>query len=400
MNFDLGGNEMKTLNVGLVGAGFMGKAHVVAYSNMPKFFWPAPAVPVLKTVCDIDPEIAKEAKDRFGFQKCCIDWKEIVNDPEIDVVSICTPNNAHVAVAIAALEAGKHVICEKPIASTLEDAKAMAKAAEKAAKKGIVSMNAYQYRRVPAIDLAKKLIDEGSIGEILNIRCTYLQSWSADPDSPLSWRFQKKIAGAGTLGDIASHVIDIAQYLAGDIDEVVSMVKTYIKERPVQEGGVDLLGTVKLGADVPRKPVDVDDEDAFLVKFKSGAVGSIEATRNAWGRNNFITVELHGTKGSIAFNYERLNELQVCFADDPDDRRGFKTIYTGPAHFHGEVTWNIPGMNIGYGELKTIEMYEFIKAIVEGYQPSTSFKVGYRVERVCEAVKQSAESKKWVKVED
>ena len=378
---------MKTLNVGLVGAGFMGKAHVVAYSNMPKFFWPAPAVPVLKTVCDIDPEIAKEAKERFGFQKCCIDWKEIVNDPEIDVVSICTPNNAHVAVAIAALEAGKHVICEKPIASTLEDAKAMAEAAEKAAKKGIVSMNAYQYRRVPAIDLAKKLIDEGSIGDILNIRCTYLQSWSADPDSPLSWRFQKKIAGAGALGDIASHVIDIAQYLAGDIDEVVSLMRTYIKERPVQEGGVDLLGTVKLGADAPRK-------------FKSGAVGSIEATRNAWGRNNFITVELHGTKGSIAFNYERLNELQVCFADDPDDRRGFKTIYTGPAHFHGEVTWNIPGMNIGYGELKTIEMYEFIKAITEGYQPSTSFKVGYRVERVCEAVRQSAESKQWVKVED
>ena len=391
---------MKTLNVGLVGAGFMGKAHVVAYSNMPKFFWPAPAVPVLKTVCDIDPEIAKEAKERFGFQKCCIDWKEIVNDPEIDVVSICTPNNAHVAVAIAALEAGKHVICEKPIASTLEDAKAMAEAAEKAAKKGIVSMNAYQYRRVPAIDLAKKLIDEGSIGDILNIRCTYLQSWSADPDSPLSWRFQKKIAGAGALGDIASHVIDIAQYLAGDIDEVVSLMRTYIKERPVQEGGVDLLGTVKLGADAPRKAVDVDDEDSFLVKFKSGAVGSIEATRNAWGRNNFITVELHGTKGSIAFNYERLNELQVCFADDPDDRRGFKTIYTGPAHFHGEVTWNIPGMNIGYGELKTIEMYEFIKAITEGYQPSTSLKVGYRVERVCEAVRQSAESKQWVKVED
>ena len=177
-------------------------------------------------------------------------------------------------------------------------------------------------------------------------------------------------------------------------------MKTYIKERPVQEGGVDLLGTVKLGADAPRKAVDVDDEDSFLVKFKNGAVGSIEATRNAWGRNNFITVELHGTKGSIAFNYERLNELQVCFADDPDDRRGFKTIYTGPAHFHGEVTWNIPGMNIGYGELKTIEMYEFIKAITEGYQPSTCFEVGYRVERVCEAVRKSAESKQWEKVED
>lgn len=391
---------MKKLNVGLVGAGFMGKAHVVGYSNMPKLFWPAPAVPVMKTICDIVPEIAEEAKERFGFEKCCTDWNDIIHDPEIDVVSICTPNNAHAPIAIAALKAGKHVICEKPIASTLEDAKAMAEAAEEAAKKGVISMNAYQYRRVPAIDMAKKLIDEGSIGKILNIRCTYLQSWSADPSSPLSWRFQKEIAGAGTLGDIASHVIDIAQYLAGDIEEVTGMMKTYIKERPVQEGGVDLLGTVKLGDDAEKRPVDVDDEDSFLVRFKNGAVGSIEATRNAWGRNNYITVELHGTLGSICFNYERLNELQVCFANDPDDRRGFKTIYTGPAHFHGEVTWNIPGMNIGYGELKAIEMYEFMKAIATGEQPSTRFSVGYRVERVCEAMRKSAESGNWVKVED
>ena len=168
----------------------------------------------------------------------------------------------------------------------------------------------------------------------------------------------------------------------------------------VQEGGTDLLGTVKLGADAKRKAVDVDDEDSFLVKFKSGAVGSIEATRNAWGRNNFITVELHGTLGSLYFNYERLNELQVCLAGDPDDRRGFKTIYTGPAHFHGEVTWNIPGMNIGYGELKSIESYEFIKAVVEGRQPSTSFAEGYRVERVSDAVKRSAETGRWVTVND
>lgn len=337
---------MKKLNVGLVGAGFMGKAHSIGYSDMPKYFWPAPAVPVLKTICDIVPEIAADAKERFGFEKCCTDWRDIVNDPEIDVVSICTPNNVHAEIAIAALNAGKHVLCEKPIASTLEDAKAMAEAAKKAAQKGIIAMNAYQYRRVPAIDLAKKFIDEGSIGKILNVRCTYLQSWSADPASPLSWRFQKDIAGAGTLGDIASHVIDIAQYLAGDIEAVTGMMQTYITERPVQESGTDLLGTVKLGADAKRKAVDVDDEDSFLVKFKNGAVGSIEATRNAWGRNNFITVELHGTLGSLYFNYERLNELQVCLAGDPDDRRGFKTIYTGPAHFHGEVTWNIPGMNI------------------------------------------------------
>lgn len=390
---------MKKLNIGLVGAGFMGKAHVVGYSNMPKLFWPAPAMPVLKTVCDIVPEIAQEAKERFGFVQCCTDWKEMIQDPEIDVVSICTPNNVHAPIAIAALEAGKHVICEKPIASTMEDAKAMAEAAEKAAAKGIISMNAYQYRRVPALVLAKKFLDEGALGEVLNIRCTYLQSWSADPDSPLSWRFQKEIAGAGTLGDIASHVIDIAQYLGGDIEEVVSMMKTYITERPVQEGGVDLLGTVKLNADAPRKAVDVDDEDSFLMKFKSGAVGSIEATRNAWGRNNFITMELHGTLGTVCFNYERLNELQVCFAKDPDDRRGFKTIYTGPAHFYGEATWNIPGMNIGYGELKAIEMYDFITAVVKQEQPSTRFEVGYGIEKVCAAVAKSAQSRQWEKVQ-
>lgn len=389
---------MKKLNIGLVGAGFMGKAHVIGYSNMPKLFWPAPAVPVMKTICDIVSEIAEDSKERFGFEKCCTDWKDIINDPEIDVVSVCTPNNAHAEIAIAALEAGKHVICEKPIASDFEDAKRMAAAAEKAALKGIISMNAYQYRRVPALVLAKKFIDEGSLGEILNVRCTYLQSWSADPSSPLSWRFQKSIAGAGTLGDIASHVIDIAQYLAGDIDEVVSMMQTYIKERPVQEGGVDLLGTVKLGADAKRQEVDVDDEDSFLIRFKSGAVGSIEATRNAWGRNNFITVELHGTLGSIYFNYERLNELQVCWANDPDDRRGFKTIYTGPAHFYGEATWNIPGMNIGYGELKAIEMFDFISAVMKKEQPSTKFSVGFGIEKVCKAVEKSARSRQWEKV--
>jgi len=390
---------MRKLNIGLIGAGFMGKAHTVGYSNMPKLFWPAPAMPVLKTVCDIEKSIAEEGKERFGYEQCCTDWRDIVGDPEIKVVSICTPNDSHAKIAIAALKVGKHVLCEKPISNNLADAKRMAEAAKEAEGQGIISMNAYQYRRVPALVLAKKFIDEGSLGEVLNVRCTYLQSWSADPSSPLSWRFKKSIAGAGTLGDIASHVIDIAQYLAGDIEDVVSMVKTYINERPVQEGGADLLGTVKLGADAKKAPVDVDDENSFLVKFKNGAVGSIEATRNAWGRNNYITVELHGTLGSIAFNYERLNELQVCWANDPDDRRGFKTIYTGPAHFYGEATWNIPGMNIGYGELKAIEIYDFIKAITEGVQPSTSFKVGYRVEKVCDAVMRSAESKSWVKVE-
>lgn len=390
---------MKKMNVGLVGAGFMGKAHCVAYANMQKLFWPAPFVPVLKTVCDINEDIAKDAKDRFGFQKYCTDYMDIINDPDIDIVSVCTPNSNHAEVSIAALNAGKHVICEKPIAATTEQARAMEEAAEKAAKKGIISMCGYQYRRVPAIDEAKKIIESGAIGELTNVRTQYLQSWSADPASPLSWRFVKETAGSGTLGDIATHAMDIAQYLAGNITDVVSIVKTYIKERPVQEGGVDLLGTVKLGPDAKKKPVDVDDEISFLCKYESGAVGSVEATRMAWGRNNYITLEAHGTKGSIVWNYERLNELEVCYGmDDKDGARGFRKIYTGPANPHGDVTWNIPGMNIGYGELKTIEMYEFAKAIVEGYQPTTCFKVGYQLDRVCDAVLESSEKNAWVKV--
>jgi len=392
---------MKDLNVAVVGAGFMGKAHVVGYTNANKQFWPSEVRPVLKTVCDIDEDIAKDAKERFGFEKYTTDWKEIINDPEIDVVSICTPNNAHAEVSIQALEAGKHVLCEKPMASTSEEAKAMKKAAEKAAKNGIISMLSYQYRRVPALVHAKNIIENGDIGEILNIRAEYLQSWSADPNSPRSWRFSKETAGAGALGDIATHVIDISQYLVGsDISEVVSNVKTYIDERPVQEGGVDLLGTVKADVSAEKGPVDVDDEVSFLTKFESGTVGSIEATRNAWGRNNYIFIEVHGSKGSIIFNYERLNELQVALAEDPDGYRGFKTIYTGPATPYGEITWNIPGMNIGYGELKTIEINDFLQAIADGEQPSTNFTVGYKVNQVTSAVLKSNETGTWERVED
>lgn len=391
---------MKKMNIAVVGAGFMGKAHCVGMANMPKLFPDAPFMPVFKTVCDIVPDIAENFKDRFGFEKCCTDWHDVVSDPEIDIVCVTTPNDSHAKISIAALQAGKHVICEKPIASTTEDAKAMADAASEAAKKGIVAMNGYQYRRVPAIDEAKKIIDSGRIGKITNIRTQYLQSWSADPASPLSWRFEKKTAGSGTLGDIATHALDISQYLAGDITEVVSIVKTYIKERPVQEGGVDLLGTVKLGPDAKKKPVDVDDEVSTLLKFDSGAVGSCEATRMAWGRNNYITLEVHGTKGTINWCYERLNELNVCYGmEDNDGERGFKTIYMGPANAHGDVSWNIPGMNIGYGELKAIEMYEFAKAIDGGYQPTTSFANGYQLDKVCDAILESNDKHAWVKVQ-
>jgi predicted dehydrogenase len=385
---------MRKLNVGMIGGGFMGKAHSLAYAGMPMFFWPAPAVPHRKTVVDINEELAKDAAARFGFDGYATDWRRVVEDPDIDIIDIVTPNDSHAEIAIAAAKAGKHIICEKPLARTTEESKRMYDAVKEA---GVKHMVAFSYRRTPAVVLAKKYIEEGAIGKILNFRGTYLQDWSADPNSPLSWRFRKAVAGSGALGDIATHVIDMARYLVGEIDEVMGVANTWIKERPVQSGSVDKLGTVKASGDVKKEAVDVDDEISTLVRFENGAVGSIEATRNAWGRNNFITFEIHGESGSIVFNYERRDELQVCFSNDPDDRRGFRTIYTGPAHPYGGALWPIPALGIGYGETKIIEAHDFVSAIVNNTEVSPNFHDGYRIAEISDAILASADSGSWTK---
>lgn len=372
----------------------MGKAHSLAYAAMPMFFWPASAIPHRKTVVDISEALAKEAAARYGFDSYSSDWRRVVEDPEIDIIDIVTPNNSHAEIAIAAAKAGKHIICEKPLAITAEEAKRMLEAVNEADVKHMV---AFSYRRTPAVGLAKKYIDEGAIGRILNFRGTYLQDWSADPNSPLSWRFRKDIAGSGAMGDIATHVIDMARYLVGEITDVIGVTNTWTKERPVQSGSVDKLGTVKAAGDVKKEAVDVEDEVSTLIRFESGAVGSIEATRNAWGRHNFITFEIHGEKGSLYFNYERRDELQVCFSNDPDDRRGFRTIYTGPAHPYGEALWPIPALGIGYSETKIIEAYEFISAIVNDTSVSPNFYDGYRIAAISDAILASASSGNWIR---
>jgi predicted dehydrogenase len=385
---------MKELNVGLIGAGFMGKAHSLAYAAMPMFFWPAPALPIRKTIAEANDQLAEEASRRFGFENYTSDWHQVVDDPEIDVVDIATPNHLHAEIAIAAAKAGKHIISEKPLARTSEEARAMYEAVTEA---GVVHMVAFNYRRTPAVSLAKKFIDEGSIGRILNFRGTYLQDWSADPNSPLSWRFKKSIAGSGALGDIGTHVIDLARYLVGDVAQVNALMSTFITERPLQSGGADSLGTVR-GGEGPKGPVDVDDEIMTMLRFQNGAVGSIEATRNAHGRNNYITFEVHGTEGSIFFNYERRDELQVAFANDPGDRRGFRTIYTGPAHPNGAALWPIPALGIGYGETKIIEAHDFLKAVVDGGTVSPNFADGYITALIDDAIVESAERDVWVDV--
>jgi len=387
---------MKKLNVGLIGAGFMGKAHSLAYMAMPMFFWPAPAIPVRKTIVDVSDSIAAEAAQRFGFEKSTSDWRSVVEDPEIDIIDIATPNHLHAEIAIAAAAAGKHIISEKPLARSGDEAKTMYDAVKNA---GIVHMVAFNYRRTPAVALAKKYIDEGAIGDILNFRGTYLQDWSADPDGPLSWRFQKSIAGSGSLGDIGTHVVDMARYLCGEITQVNTQLKTWVKTRPLQAGGVDKLGASTKDSTAPRGEVDVDDEVLSLLEFQNGAIGSLEATRNAHGRNNFLTFEIHGSLGSIYFNYERRDELQVAFANDQADRKGFRTVYTGPAHPYGEGLWPIPALGIGYGETKIIETYDFIKAIMEGGEVSPNFKDGYQINLIADAMAASAQSRSWTSVQ-
>jgi predicted dehydrogenase len=388
--------KMKKLNVGLIGAGFMGKAHSLAYVAMPMFFWPAPAIPVRKTIVDVSDSIAAEAAQRFGFEKSTSDWRSVVEDPEIDIIDIATPNHLHAEIAIAAAAAGKHIISEKPLARSGDEAKTMYDAVKNA---GIVHMVAFNYRRTPAVALAKKYIEEGAIGDILNFRGTYLQDWSADPDGPLSWRFQKSIAGSGSLGDIGTHVVDMARFLCGEITQVNTQLKTWIKTRPLQAGGVDKLGASTKDSTAPRGEVDVDDEVLSLLEFQNGAIGSLEATRNAHGRNNFLTFEIHGTIGSIYFNYERRDELQVAFANDQADRKGFRTVYTGPAHPYGEGLWPIPALGIGYGETKIIETYDFVKAIMEGGEVSPNFKDGYQINLIADAMAASAQSRSWTSVQ-
>ncbi len=386
---------MKHLNVAMIGGGFMGKAHAMAHAAMPMFFWPAPAIPVRKVVVDLTEEAAAEARNRFGFEDSSTDWRATVTRDDIDVVDIVTPNDSHAEIAIAAAEAGKHIICEKPLARTGLEAKTMLDAVEKS---GVIHMVAFNYRRTPAVALARKYIDEGRIGEIVNFRGTYLQDWSADPDGPLSWRFQKSVAGSGAIGDIGTHVIDFARYLAGEITAVHAINRTLVPTRPAQSGHVDKLGVGGGDKDAAREKVDVDDETMTMLRFANGAVGSIEATRNAYGRNNYLTFEIHGTKGSLAFNYERRDELQVMFADDPADARGFRTVYSGPAHPYGDGLWPIPGLGIGYSETKIVECHDFFKAIADGEQPSPNFEDGYRISLVADAIIKSGEIQSWVEI--
>lgn len=383
---------MDKLNVGMVGYKFMGKAHSNGYRALPMFF-PGRVKPNMKAICGRNEEGVAAAARNFGWEEYSTDWKTLLTRDDIDVIDINAPSNVHKEIAVAAAEAGKHLYCEKPLALTLQDSRDMLAAAEQA---GIKHMVGFNYRFAPAIMLAKKLIDEDRLGEIRHFRAWFLQDWLTDPAFPLAWRLQKEIAGSGAHGDLNAHLIDLAHFLVGDLTEVIGMSETFIAERPLPDNTGGLSGTSS--EDAATGPVTVDDAALFLARFGNGALGSFEATRFAAGHRSTNSFEINGSKGSVIFDFERMNELQVFFTDDQEDVQGFRRVMaTDPAHAYSDAWWP-PGHPIGYEHTFTHAFVELADAIREDRQPIPNFNDGVKCQQVLEAVELSIEERRWVQV--
>ncbi|HEX5847842.1 MAG TPA: Gfo/Idh/MocA family oxidoreductase, partial [Rubrobacter sp.] len=325
---------MAEIGVGLVGYKFMGRAHSNAYRQVGRFFDVDPA-PRMNAICGRDEAGVSEAARTLGWESYETDYRRLIARDDIGLVDVVTPGNTHREIVLAALEAGKHVLCEKPLANDLAEAREMLEAARNA---GTVNMVCFNYRRAPAVQLARKLVADGRLGEIRHWRATYLQDFIMEPDFPLIWRLQKEVAGSGALGDIGAHIVDLAQFVVGPIAEVTGMTETFIGERPLEEegpgGGLSATGGTRMGR------VTVDDAAAFLARFENGAVGTFEATRFAAGRRNQNSFEVNGSKGSVAFDLERMNELEVFFTEDDPDVQGFRTVnVTEPDHPYTGAWW-------------------------------------------------------------
>ena len=388
-----------TLTVGMIGYGFMGAAHAQAWRTAHRFF-DLPLTPVLRTIAGRTESAVAEAAERFGFARHTTRWQDVIEDPEIDVVDICTPGDTHFEIAMAALAAGKHVLCEKPLANSVEQSAEMTAAAADAATRGVRSVCGFSYRRTPALAYARQLVREGAVGEIRQIRAHYLQDWLSDANSPMTWRLDKDQAGYGALGDIGAHIIDLTQWITGQsIAAVSGTLQTVVPTRPAAGTAQGLGGTGDASGE--RGQVTVDDVALFTARFESGVLGSFEATRMAQGRKNAMRVEVNGSHGSIAFDFERMNELEVYDATAPAGRQGFTRILaTEPEHPYAAAWWPT-GHGLGYEHTFTHQIADLVRAIGEGTDPSPSFEEALQVQRVLAAVEESsATGSSWTAIDD
>jgi len=403
----------------MVGYAFMGRAHSQAWQAVSRAFEP-PLQPRLAAICGRDAEATRAAAGRLGWAAAETDWRALIARDDVQLVDIVAPGRLHAPIAIAALQAGKHVLCEKPLANTLAEAEAMAAAAAAAFPRGARAMVGFNYRRVPALALARRLVEQGRLGTLRHVRAVYLQDWLVDPDSPLTWRLQVEQAGSGALGDLGSHVVDLARFLTGDdITGVSALSAIFIEQRPLPGGSggedeaVDSIGagdangtgdangardangtgdTRRTGNANGMGRVTVDDAVVFSARFGSGALGSFEATRYAAGRKNGLRIELNGSRGSLAFDLERLNELEFYDGDDTDagTTGGFRRILVTEAGHPYLTGWWPPGHILGWEHSFTHQAQDLLTAIAAGAQPEPSFSDGLAVQRVLDAVQRSA----------
>lgn len=386
------GDEARTppLGVGMVGYAFMGAAHSQGWRTVGRVF-DLPLRPVLAAVCGRDGGAVRAMADRHGWGAAETDWRALIARDDVDLVDICTPGDSHAEIAVAALAAGKHVLCEKPLANTVAEAEAMTAAAAEAAGRGRMSMVGFNYRRLPATALARSLVAEGRLGRLRHVRVTYLQDWLTDPGFPLTWRLRKERAGSGALGDLGAHIVDLAQYLAGEpLDGVSALTETFVRRRPLpgrESGGLSATGPA---ADSRSGAVTVDDAALFTARFASGALASFEASRFAAGRKNSLRIELNGERGSLAFDLERLNELAFHDHTEPAAHAGFRRIQvTEPDHPYLDAWWP-PGHGLGYEHTFVHQARDLVLAVAGGRPPEPSFADGLQVQRVLAAVEESA----------
>jgi predicted dehydrogenase len=370
----------------MVGHGFMGAAHSQGWRVAPRFF-DLPARPEMALLVGRSADATAAAAAKWGWAETSTDWTTAVARDDIDIVDIVTPGSSHVEIAIAALDAGKHVLCEKPLANTAAEAQAMAAAAERAAANGVYAMVGFTYRRVPAATMARDLVASGAIGQVRQVRAAYLQDWLVDAEAPLTWRLQKDLAGSGALGDIGAHAIDLAQFITGQrLTSVSGVMETFVTERPLLASSSGLGGT----AAAERGPVTVDDVALFTGRFDGGALGSFEATRMSTGRKNALRIEVAGSLGAVSFDLEDLNTLGFYDATAPGDRQGFtRILVTEPEHPYVAAWWPT-GHMLGYEHGFSHQAKDFVEAIVAARQPEPSFASGLQVQRALAAVEQSA----------
>lgn len=370
-------SRARELGVGMVGYAFMGAAHSQGWRTAGRVF-DLPMRPAMNAVCGRDPVAVRAAAERLGWAAVETDWRALIARDDVDLVDICTPGESHAEIAIAALEAGKHVLCEKPLANSVVEARAMAAAAEAAVRRGRFAMVGFNYRRTPAIAQARRMVCDGRVGRLRHLRLHYLQDWLVDPRAPLGWRLRRESAGSGALGDLGAHIVDLAQYLSCErLSGVSALAETFVRERPLPGGGSG--------------PVTVDDAVLFTGRFPSGALASFEATRVAAGRKNALSLELNGELGSLAFDLERLNELSYHDHTQDAAEAGFRRILvTEPTHPYLEAWWP-PGHGLGYEHTFVHQAADLVRSIAAGVEPEPSFADGLQVQRVLAAVEDSAE---------